>query len=405
MSTRNHPHRNRNGITITEALASIAVAAVGLFAVIAVIPFAARQSELGLDLDVSVAVGKNAFQEFDVRGFGNINRWRLPNIGGTPNVTPTPQYWPGKPFVIDPLFLTNNDPIINPQITVFPYVLYNNDENNINRIPPPTNPPLVGQPAFGIDRLNLASQNIPLTFAQAERIFRSANELLYDEAEDKLLPPNQQFSRDTLGNDLKRSYAGNISWMAMVVPEAGPTTPAQANPHNYRLYVIVFRGRQLNFLPTGPKGEAIFKGRLLFPPGPGAVSPNGGAIELEPALNAELPTGINNSLIQDDYVQTGDWILLTDYFTYQNNNLSDRPAPLDSAGRNWRWYQIQRVDPSVPSEQLGTLRATLVGPDWTGRDVQPLTPAIWDVHAIMMSNVVAVYEKTIRIEYESIWNN
>lgn len=48
----------RRGITITEALASIGVAAVGLFGVLAVIPFAARQAEVGLDLDFAVAAGK-----------------------------------------------------------------------------------------------------------------------------------------------------------------------------------------------------------------------------------------------------------------------------------------------------------------------------------------------------------
>jgi hypothetical protein len=45
---------------------------------------------------------------------------------------------------------------------------------------------------------------------------------------------------------------------------------------------------------------------------------------------------------------------------------------------------------------------TLSGPDWTG-DIDLQTP-LREARAIVLSNVITVYEKTIRIEYDSIWN-
>ena len=411
----NTTNRIRQGITITEALASIAVAAVGLFAVLAVIPFAARQTEAGLDLDVSVAVGKNAFHEFDVRGMGNIDNWRLPNIDGTPNLDPSDNFWGGKAFVIDPLFLTRNDPIANPAITVFPFPLYNNDELPAQRISPPDPRALsVNQCFYGIDRLNLSAGDRPFNRAQAETIFQSVNELLFKEPADKLQLPELQYKLldptvadvpRVPANWVKQKSAGNVSWMAMVVPET--SDPANASPHMYRLYVIVFRGRQLNYRSSGASGEAVYTGEIL------GQGEGGGIVDLTLVSNASLPVPndprTNNSLIQDDYLNAGDWVLLTDY----NQAVDPSNSEINAHGSNWRWYQVQRVDPPSPTEQAdlvlagSSIRTTLVGPDWTGRDIDLSNNnpnPTQDVRAIVLSNVVAVYEKTIRIEYDSIWN-
>ena len=431
---KNSIQKARQGITITEALASIAVAAVGLFAVLAVIPFAARQTEAGLNLDVSVTVGKNAFQEFDVRGMGNVNNWRLPNISGTRDLDPPADtIWAGKAFVIDPLYLTRNDVLVHPAISVFPYTLYHGDETPANRVSPP-DPRAASedQCLYGIDRLNLASSNTPFNFAQAERIFQSINELVFEEPEDKLNPANQQFKLvdPSLGDNprnqtnwLRRYSAGKVSWLAMVVPET--SVPGEANPHMYRLYVVVFRDRQVNYRLNGSTGEAVFTGQLQ------GNGDSGGVVDLTLVDNAALPlvsdppstaptaaTNLNNALIQDDYLNAGDWVLLTDY------NQVDEVGDLNAHGKNWRWYQVQRVDPNSPTQQRNQvaagspIRTTLIGPDWTGRDIDltnesdpvatqndPRNADFWDVRAIVLSNVIAVYEKTIRIEYESIWND
>lgn len=185
--------------------------------------------------------------------------------------------------------------------------------------------------------------------------------------------------------------------MAMVVPESA--LAANANPHMYRLYIIVFHGRQLNYKATGASGEALYRG-IVQGNGRG-----GGVVDMVLADPSELPVPndprTGNRLVQDDYLNAGDWVLLSDHFQYQSTYANWQ----SNSGGAWRWYQIQRVDPADPNSQNGVIRTTLVGPDWTGQDVDVSTPNVWDVHAIVLSNVLAVYEKTIRIEYESIWND
>lgn len=343
----------RAGITITEALASIAIAATGLFAVLAIIPFAARQTEAGLELDVAVSVGKNAVHDFDVRGMGRVSNWRIAYVPSTDsfNVRPASSYWAGKAVVIDPLFINQNinspdlDPTDRTNLVTFPY------------------------PAGAIDRINLSSNGTAYNFAHSEGIFRSVNELVFNAPANDLDFPNQSLAREGVV-DLKRNYQGKISWMAMVVPETDVVD--EVNPHMYRLYVIVFNDRTLRYRPNA---SGIVPGEVVYSITAAGSMIGGGTFDFQ------NPTGL---LAQDDYLNNGDWVLLT-----------------DSPGSNWRWYQIQRTD--FPSKQDQnkqftdglSVAVTLQGADWTG------TPPTF---AIVLSNVISVYEKTIRIEYDSIWN-
>lgn len=364
----------RAGITITEALASIAIAATGLFAVLAIIPFAARQTEAGLDLDVAVSVGKNAVHDFDVRGMGRVSNWRLAYVPPDPstmtvernNVIPASSYWVGKPVVIDPLFINQNLDLISipgtpsptsptvtaPEIIGFPYALYDVVQAN----------------SRAIDRLNMAANGTAYNYSQSEGIFRSVNELVFNNPTNDLDNPIQSINRDGTV-DLKRDYQGKISWMAMVVPETDVFD--EVNPHMYRLYVIVFRNRQLTYRHTDPTGEAVFSTTSA---GSGI---GGGSYDFQV---------VDGALQQDDYLNNGDWVLFTDF-------------PVDN---KWRWYQISRVNPPQKDEQIKLFRSpsgmatvTVQGADWSGST----SPT-----AIVMSNVISVYEKTIRIEYDSIWN-
>lgn len=385
--------RNRAGITVTEALASIGVAAVGLFAVLAVIPFAARQAESGLDLDIGVTIGKNAFHDFDVRGMGNVSNWRLPYVPGSPsqnNFTPAAAFWPGKAVVIDPLYLTNNwplidvtvsDPATNPEVAAFPFPDYHTDPS---------------KPDYAINRINLAALGVPYDYSKADSVFRSMNELEFELPVDDLDLPLQKFKRDgTVVMD--RQYEGEITWMAMVVPDTNDATGV--NPHMYRLYVIVFKNRQMNYRTGNASGEAVYSA---------TVSGNGTGVgggdfdfDLIDTSADEPVSGLSNQLVADDYLNAGDWVLLTDYTQTRDNGLGI-PETV-SVGTNWRWYRIRRVDVTGEANRNGC-QVTLAGPDWTG-DVDSFNfPGIRSARAIVMSNVIAVYEKTIRIEYDSIWN-
>ena len=373
----------RAGITITEALASIAIAATGLFAVLAIIPFAARQTEAGLELDVAVSVGKNAVHDFDVRGMGRVSNWRIayvPPNGASPerfNVIPANSYWAGKAVVIDPLFINQNIyslPIIDKQaISSFPYPLFDVD-------------PTVSR---AIDRINLSSNGVAYTYAHSEGIFRSINELVFNDPTNDLDNPIQSLNRDGTV-DTKRNYQGKISWMAMVVPDNN----VGVNPHMYRLYVIVFKDRQLNYRPSNPAGEAVYE-----------ATANGSTIG-GGTFGFRVTEG---QLRQDDYLNSGDWVLLTDH-RIDSLLTPIIPPQTPDVPTSWRWYQIQRVDPPQKAEQIrlfspavnGTANVTLQGSDWAGTtDNATARRKAW---AIVLSNVISVYEKTIRIEYDSIWN-
>ena len=56
------PAAQRLGVSIIEVLISMAVATIGVFGVMALIPFAVNQSQKGLDNDLANAFGRNAIE-------------------------------------------------------------------------------------------------------------------------------------------------------------------------------------------------------------------------------------------------------------------------------------------------------------------------------------------------------
>ena len=76
LSTSTHVRlRNRRGISILEVLFSIGIATIGLFGVLALIPFAVHQANVGLDIERGMTTGRNAMAEFKIRGYLDPNRW------------------------------------------------------------------------------------------------------------------------------------------------------------------------------------------------------------------------------------------------------------------------------------------------------------------------------------------
>jgi Tfp pilus assembly protein PilV len=77
----------RDGISIIEVLTSMAVAAIGVFGVMIMIPFAVKQSQTGLDNDAANSLGRNATEELQVNGLlqvdddGNFTRLVVNAIG------------------------------------------------------------------------------------------------------------------------------------------------------------------------------------------------------------------------------------------------------------------------------------------------------------------------------------
>ena len=76
-----HPIKNlmnctanrRAGISIIEVLTSLVVAAIGVSGVLVLIPFAVKQSQLGIDNDLADVVGVNAIEDLQIRGFTSVS--------------------------------------------------------------------------------------------------------------------------------------------------------------------------------------------------------------------------------------------------------------------------------------------------------------------------------------------
>ena len=60
---------NRHGLSVIEVLTSIVVALIGVFGVLAMIPFSVKQTQSGLDQDAATSMARNAVSRFEAGGF------------------------------------------------------------------------------------------------------------------------------------------------------------------------------------------------------------------------------------------------------------------------------------------------------------------------------------------------
>ena len=60
---------SRQGLSVIEVLTSIVVALIGVFGVLAMIPFSVKQTQTGLDQDVATSLARNALSSFEAGGF------------------------------------------------------------------------------------------------------------------------------------------------------------------------------------------------------------------------------------------------------------------------------------------------------------------------------------------------
>ena len=63
------PGLDRHGLSVIEVLTSIVVALIGVFGVLAMIPFSVKQTQSGLDQDAATSMARNALANFEASGF------------------------------------------------------------------------------------------------------------------------------------------------------------------------------------------------------------------------------------------------------------------------------------------------------------------------------------------------
>jgi hypothetical protein len=458
------------GITLMEVLISIGVVTVGLFGVLALIPLAGQQMNQGLLEDRKSAVGKNAFQQFKIRGMGNPANW-VTGVKDPNNATAgVGVYSPSsaQAFCIDPLFAArygnsnfvnmrnskgvdgqwgvagvdddgdgtidnateagwpgSDDTLPNP-IAQGPdgkWGVAGVDDDGDGTTDNATEAGWPGSDDNVMKRISLrrSAGGSPMSLIQAEEIFVAQDDLVFTAPNDKTLPPLQQWSVDkgpdgewgVAGTDddsdgqtdnateggwpasddaVKRQSDGDLSWMATVVPKQG------TNSDLYVVSIVVYSKRDFTS-EQGPDGAWGIAG--TDDDGDGTVdnpiearwpgSDDGLAL-----VGAFYSNGVGGgdvrltaTAVENLDVRQGDWVMLA-------GNLPVKGATPISI---FKWYRVIAADSEVNVSATPFEReVTLLGGDWNATEMP--VPQV-----LIMKNVIAVYEKTLRLERNSLWMN
>ena len=273
-------HRRRDGISIIEVLTSMAVATIGVFGIMVMIPFAVKQSQLGLDSDAANSIGRNAVEEMQINGLfqvldnGDFSRLLVNALADTTYAAPrfvqpidtedfgTEDRAPGL-FHFDPIgfaagFAADTTPskdvfahsLVLPDpggtvandIPIFSATANRLDPIDINNDGTFALPDLPGQfYPYLVDPLMMNTLK-PLGTAEARHLCRSSDELFFaSDQEDDIAPAQQLFDLDG-ANQVKRQTNGRISWSAFVQAEkdlnvsGGPAS-------RFRSHLLVYRDR------------------------------------------------------------------------------------------------------------------------------------------------------------------
>jgi hypothetical protein len=368
----------RAGLSLVEVLISMFVLLVGLMGVAAMIPAGRHEILEGAKVDHATAVGRAAYRDLKIRGYLNPRGWSYPFGAGTramfdaanpamPFRLPDAPPWsdartPTPAVCIDPLGLDNCTLPARSFGVAFPFGATAPSMVRIypdaQMISPPTNAP-----------------------ALADLVFRNGDDLIFNPNPTANLPPVQQM----FGGGAKRGSEGNYSWMATLASEYCATDTNgdkfADDPWNDT------DGDGISDRPfpsdsTVTVSVAVFYKRNLVEPGAGeAVVPvtampglgiGGGEATLNVGSAApKFPKG----------VRPGQWLMLAGIRTIP------LPPPRTEA-RLWqfRWYRVVAADTAIGGSQ----NVSLQGADWT-------VPAA-NTQAFLFEGIVAVYEKSMRLE-------
>ncbi len=398
----------RRGISLLEVMFSIGVAFVGLVGVTALLPLAAYRMGRGVSADTATAFGRSAVAEFDVRGMSRRDMWAVwnpdpnvnafvpfvndPSLWGWPVSFPTPLLGTGASFCLDPQYLAravddgNVPPSLFPAVPTAVTPLNQSEEPRMARITlrtTPNAPAAIGgspNPLFTLPKIT------------ADEVFFLNDELLFTLPKDQTAFPVGAFTNNPAGQLEKRQYAGSMSWMATLSPILSAAGgPIQENL--YTLSVVVFEGRRLDTDTTinaNIDEEPIE--RVVNVPVFAGLGEGGGDVTL-----ATRPGRPDTDL---DDLRPGMWVML-------GARLKDPASPTIPGAAVFRWYRIGAVDSEKVYDTSNTLHPTvnvwgrsvfLEGGDWN-----PSPLAAFPTQATIISGVVAVFEKTIRLENSSMW--
>jgi type II secretory pathway pseudopilin PulG len=414
--------RRRAGISLIEVMFAIGVVAIGLLGVIAVLPLALSQIGRGQVADTASRVAMSSVEEFHTRGMTRPDFWLAWNpaanqwlqqqqfqtgFGNTPGLVLSQSLYK-QAFCIDPQFVAANCFVTtgNNRAHTFPYP----------NAPPQPNANTHTDPRMM--RISLRSivdtttpfnaQRRSAAVAAAENVFVSHDDLVLDIPADDSLPPEQLFSSlaGTPAFRSRRDFEGLFSWMATITPKIDG---AGFQKDLYNVSVLVFHHRDPRFamfqddnannvqdageLPTD--NEAVVEvGTATANPAYSNGFPGGGYRGGDVLLS--MPSSMSPEVLS---LKDGDWLMLKGWFR------SSTSAPMSSDVPLFRWYRVVNADTAPELVNNGAtyiLNVTLDGPDWPSTNM--VNVAIGSpTKAVIVRNVVAVYDRTIRLERTTLF--
>jgi hypothetical protein len=414
----------RDGISIIEVLTSMAVATIGVFGVMILIPFAVKQSETGLVNDAGNALGRNAVEEMQINGLFRVDEvdnthpyftqyrtldsvlprliYELPTTPG--NFLQCNVDRPGAEFpVATPAFRL-------PGAIHFDPIGFSNGLTNLTIEDPAGNIQLLSATA---SRTSTISANLPaggrISTIEASHLCRSKDQLFYEtdqEGVEDIAPPQPIFDFNGV-NAVKRQSAGRLSWSMFLVPEKSPSLTT-STINRFRSHAIVYRDRFID--PTTPENRVI--NRNLIPNPPELIESTYDYFLTDMEGGGFIPT-VNqitfDGAITPDLTQTifrDDWVMLVNRIPEPDPMLGgDTPLSVPQGGVRYRaadeGFRIQLMFARVTRVNANSIAVDGGAFDFVPANINsnPLGGiASSETYMVHLKNVVNVFERSVSVE-------
>jgi hypothetical protein len=447
LSLENVRLNSRTGISLLEVLVSMFVMLIGLLGIAALLPAGRFDAAAGIQLNRAGETGRAALRQLHItemlhpmddgdvywRQMPNSTNIRYPMVYPPGSANPSVagfnaamvtslrakildvldnsvpvgmKFYPGS-FCIDPLpILTaasqGNDTSVGNLFTFPQSNAYYAPTLNAFLSALPAVSPDHYLKLFMMPRVLPGPQVLPTTVATAsptvtstqlsqalsiaDPLCRSNDDIVVNPSKKSDDPATQQFS----GANLKRAAEGKYSWLATVnrVDMGDSKSP-------WNVAVAVFLNR---FMPPDITEDGVTSERTVYVP-----VIYGGAGGGEVVLQATGSTDLN--LLK---LKRGQWILLCQmgFIPPGTPALAGTLSNWQFIPPRWNWYKVIAADDAIvgPVTGFAERSVTLTGPDLNSSPPSATGP-YWFTTAAIVDNVIAVYEKEIRLEVDSDWTS